>query len=127
MADEDGLAPERLRRWLDLLDRREAGRALEDPELFATYVQLVEESREVVLAHVRTLTGQLARIIDDGVRRGELSDVDPAVAGRAVFDSTARFHNPAHAAEWSGPRHRCGLRGRLVARRRSRSESVSRT
>jgi hypothetical protein len=50
---------------------------------------------------VRTLTGQLARIIEDGVGRGELSDVDPAVASRAVFDATVRFHNPAHAAEWS--------------------------
>ena len=64
---------------------------------------LVDESREVVLAQVRTLYGQLARIIEDGVRRGELSDVDQAVASRAVFDATARFHNPAHAAEWSDP------------------------
>jgi hypothetical protein len=66
-------------------------------------VQLVEESREVVVAHVRTLTGQLANIIVDGVRRAEFADMDPAMAGRAVFDATARFHNPAHAAEWSDP------------------------
>ena len=103
VADEDGPAPERLRRWLELLIAAKRSRALEDPELFATYVQLVDESREVVLAHVRTLTGQLARIIEDGVRRGELSDVDPAVASRAGFDATARFHHPAHAAEWSDP------------------------
>jgi AcrR family transcriptional regulator len=101
VADEDGPALERLRHWLELLIAAKRSRALEDRELFATYVQLVEDSREVVLAHVRTLTGQLARIIEDGVRRGEFSDVDPAVASRAVFDATARFHNPAHAAEWS--------------------------
>jgi hypothetical protein len=29
--------------------------------------------------------------------------VDPTVAGRAVFDATARFHNPVLAAEWFDP------------------------
>jgi len=33
--------------------------------------------------------------------RGELAAADPATAGRAVFDATARFHNPTHAR--SGP------------------------
>jgi hypothetical protein len=28
---------------------------------------------------------------------------DPAAAARAVLDATGRFHNPAHAAEWSDP------------------------
>jgi Tetracyclin repressor-like, C-terminal domain len=68
-----------------------------------TYAQLVAESREVVMTHVKTLAGQLAAIIAVGVQRGEFADVDPAMAGRAVFDATARFHNPVHAAEWSDP------------------------
>ena len=103
VAREDGPALERLRRWLELLIAAKRSRALEDPELFATYVQLVAESRDVVAAHVKTLTGQLAAIVADGVQRDEFADVDPDVAGRAVFDSTARFHNPVHAAEWSDP------------------------
>jgi AcrR family transcriptional regulator len=103
VAREDGPALDRLRRWLELLIASKRSRALEDPELFATYVQLVAESRDVIVAHVRTLTGQLAAIIALGVQRGEFADVDPALAGRAVFDATARFHNPAHAAEWSDP------------------------
>jgi hypothetical protein len=77
--------------------------AREDPELFATYLQLAADSREVVRAHVEDLTGQLARIIADGVIRGELAAADPATAGRAVFDATARFHNPTHAPEWTDP------------------------
>jgi hypothetical protein len=28
---------------------------------------------------------------------------DPARAGWAVFRATARFHHPAHAAEWTDP------------------------
>ena len=73
------------------------------PELFATYLQLAADSRGVVRAHVDDLSGQLARIIADGVARGELTAADPATAGRAVFDATARFHNPTHAPEWSDP------------------------
>jgi AcrR family transcriptional regulator len=103
VAREDGSATERLRRWLELLIASKRSRSLEDPELFETYVQLVAESRDVVLAHVETLTGQLAAIVADGVQRGEFADVYPAMAGRAVFDATARFHNPVHAAEWSDP------------------------
>jgi AcrR family transcriptional regulator len=104
VAVEDGPARERLVRWLDLLVGAKRSKALAEPELFATYVGLTADAREVVKAHVDTLVGQLARIIADGVARGELEATDPDAAARAVFDATARFHNPVHAAEWSDPR-----------------------
>jgi len=96
-------APERLERWLDGLVRAKRRKALDDPELFATYIELAAEARDVVRAHVETLVVQLARIIADGAARGEFVAEDPRVAGRAVFDATSRFHHPAHAAEWSDP------------------------
>ena len=71
--------------------------------LVATYVALTTDAREVVKAHVDTLLGQLTRIITDGVVRGELETRDSAAAARAVFDATARFHNPVNAAAWSDP------------------------
>ena len=111
VADEDGPAPERLRRWLDLLVTAKRSRALDDPELFSTYVQLTANAREVVGAHVDTLADQVTRIISDGVARGEMQAADPAVAARAVLDATARFHNPAHAAEWADPRIEAALEG----------------
>jgi AcrR family transcriptional regulator len=101
VAAEDGPAPERLRRWLDLLIAAKRSRARDDPELFATYIALATEAREVVQAHVATLVGQIAQIIADGIARGEFATSDQVVAARAVFDATARFHNPAHAPEWS--------------------------
>ena len=55
----------------------------------------------MVRAHVDDLTGQLARIIADGVIRGELT-ATPATAGRAVFDA-APSRNPTHAPEWTDP------------------------
>jgi AcrR family transcriptional regulator len=96
-------APARLRRWLDLLIESKRGRARQDPELFATYVQLAAGAREVITAHVDELVGQLAAIIADGVERGEFVAADPQPVARAVFDATGRFHNPAHAASWSDP------------------------
>ena len=103
VAERRSPAPKRLTLWLDLLVSSKRKKALDDPELFATYVELTADAREVVKAHVDTLVGQLARIISDGVVEGSLATADPLASGRAVFDATARFHNPAHAAEWSSP------------------------
>jgi Tetracyclin repressor-like, C-terminal domain len=98
-----GTALERLERWPDLLVGSNTGKALDEPELFATYIELAAEARDVVRAHVETLVEQLTRIIADGAAQGDFAAEDPRAAARAVFDATSRFHNPAHAAEWSGP------------------------
>ena len=100
---EDGPAPERLERWLLLLTETKRRKALDEPELFATYVELTNDARQVVKAHVDTLVAQLARIVSDGVVEGELEAEDPVTAARAVFDATSRFHNPVHAPHWSDP------------------------
>ena len=81
LAAAEGPAPERLRRWLDLLISSKRSRALQDPELFATYVQLAGESREVITAHVGTLTEQLARIISDGVEQRRVRRRGPRCGG----------------------------------------------
>jgi len=103
IVESDGPAPERLRAWLVGLSTLKRTKAREDAELFATYRALIAEDRDGVREHVRTLVGQLAAIIGDGVERGEFAPVDLAATARAVLDATARFHNPAHAAEWSDP------------------------
>jgi AcrR family transcriptional regulator len=103
VATGQGPAPERLRRWFDLLVVSKHTRAREDPELFATYVALTAEARQVVKAHVETLAGQLTRIIGDGIEQGVFRATDPATSARAVLDATTRFHNPLHAREWSEP------------------------
>jgi hypothetical protein len=56
-----------------------------------------------VKGHVDTLVDQAARIIADGIKSGAFSVKDAGAAARSVFDATARFHNPRHAAEWSDP------------------------
>ena len=103
VAAGDEPAPQRLRRGLELLLSTKRSKVQDDPELFATYMQLAAGARDVVAAHVEELAGQLGRIVADGVERGELQTDDPSAAGRAVLDATARFHNPANAAAWSDP------------------------
>jgi len=103
IAEEKGPAAPRLRRWLDALNAAKRQKVQGDPELFATYVALAAESRDVVAAHVDLLRRQVARIIADGVAQGEFAVADPTQAAGAVIDATGRFHNPAHAAEWSDP------------------------
>jgi AcrR family transcriptional regulator len=104
VATGKGTAPERLQRWLDLLVTSKHRKALDDPELFATYIELTADARAVVRAHVETLLGQLERIIAAGIADRAFETADPAGLARAVFDATSRFHNPAHAAEWSDVR-----------------------
>jgi AcrR family transcriptional regulator len=103
IADEEGPASERLRRWLDALVDTKRRKALDDPELFATYLALAAEARGVVTAHVDALVSQVAKIVAEGVASGELEVEDVPGTARAVFDATARFHNPIHAPEWSDP------------------------
>jgi AcrR family transcriptional regulator len=104
IANDDGAAAERLRRWLDLLVSSKQNRARDDPELFATYVEIAGQSREVITEHVDSLVAQLARIIADGIEQGVFVATDAHATGRAVFDATARFHNPANSASWADPR-----------------------
>ncbi|NUW41949.1 TetR family transcriptional regulator [Nonomuraea rhodomycinica] len=95
----------RLRRWLAELFAAKRRKVGDDPELFATYMVLVGESSAVVNRHRADLTGQLARIIHEGLERGEFAPAgaSPEVLARAVFDATGRFHDPAYAREWAEP------------------------
>jgi AcrR family transcriptional regulator len=103
VAEDASPAPERLHGWLATLFAAKRQKALDDPELFATYSVLVEEASTVVADHIDDLTRQISRIITDGIASGDFTVVDAGAAARAVFDATARFHDPVHASEWSRP------------------------
>ncbi len=96
-------APVKLQRWLSALFDAKRKKAGDDPELFATYGVLIEENSGVVDEHIRELIAQLREIIEEGVRAGQFAVDDTAVAAHAVFDATARFHDPCHAAKWRSP------------------------
>ncbi|MFG1973887.1 TetR family transcriptional regulator [Nonomuraea fuscirosea] len=96
-------AETRLRDWLTTLSASKRAKALDDPELFATYMVLVNEASEVIQEHITGLVDQLEEIIATGAAHGELATADPAASARTVFLAANAFHDPAHAASWSRP------------------------
>ncbi|MFJ5228537.1 TetR family transcriptional regulator [Kitasatospora sp. NPDC088391] len=110
LADDPALpAPERLRHWVRTLHATKRRYATEDPELQRTFRALVAETTDVVTAHENELAAQLGRIVAAGVAAGDFAAPDPAAAGRTVFLATARFHHPAHAADWTSPGNEADL------------------
>ena len=103
IADGAGPAPARLERWLRTMFSIKHRKVCDDPEMFATYLALAQEAREVVKAHKDRLVGQIAHILSDGVEQGAFHITDVEASARAVFDATSRFHHPAHAEEWTDP------------------------
>jgi AcrR family transcriptional regulator len=98
---EQGPAAARMQRWFDSLRAIKLKKVTEDPSIFATYHALATEAGDSIAAHVGHLTDQLQVIILDGVRTGEFAPCEARDAAKAAFDATMRFHNPAHAADWS--------------------------
>jgi AcrR family transcriptional regulator len=100
IANSDAPAPERLRSWLKALFDAKRRKALNDPELFATFEVLAKENAEVVAVHVGEMVAQVTKIVGDGVASKVFGSDDVERTARAVFSATEQFHNPAHAAEW---------------------------
>ncbi|NUP49575.1 MAG: TetR family transcriptional regulator, partial [Catenulispora sp.] len=99
----DGGAPDRLRLLLWTLAETKWARARDDPEFFAAFAELADESRTPVVTHVDFVVAQLATVIAEGVERGEIASEDPQETARAVFDAMLRFHHPAARSGWVRP------------------------
>ncbi|MFJ6660795.1 TetR family transcriptional regulator [Streptomyces sp. NPDC091377] len=103
IAGREGDPEERLRIWLRTLFDAKRSKAGDDPELFATYMVLVDESVQAVEDHITDLTAQLTRIVHDGVDAGTFTADDEQITARAVFQASGRFHDPCYATEWVRP------------------------
>ncbi|MEV3972468.1 TetR family transcriptional regulator [Streptomyces sp. NPDC050698] len=103
IAAADRVPEARLRDWLAALFAAKRRKAGEDPELFATYMVLTDESGSAVGEHITDLESQLTRIIQAGVENGDFAATDPEASARAVFQATGRFHDPRYAREWEEP------------------------
>lgn len=100
---QDCSASEQLYLWLTTLIHIKHTLVQEDPELFTMYTTLVEESVDVVNAHIGVLIGQITPIIEKGIAHLEFKSTDAAATASGIFMATARFHHPAHAKEWASP------------------------
>jgi AcrR family transcriptional regulator len=100
---EDAPADDRLYRWCRALMAAKYRKVHDDPELFATYMTLAQEAREVTTAHLQHLVDQVAAIIADGISRGEIVDGDPQQMARSLLAATVKFHHPVFANSWTEP------------------------
>jgi AcrR family transcriptional regulator len=103
IAKEQGPAPARLERWLRALFAAKYAKVCNDPEMFATYLALAQEARDVVSAYKENLACQIEHILSDGAEQGAFEVADVKASARAIFDATVRYHHPAHSEEWSDP------------------------
>lgn len=103
IAEAPGPAREKLERWLRAQFAIKCTKVSEDPEMFATYLALAQEARDIVKAHKDRLVDQVAGILSEGVEQGVFHIRDIDGTARAIFDATTRLHHPAHADEWTDP------------------------
>ncbi|WP_274649307.1 TetR family transcriptional regulator [Paenibacillus humicola] len=100
----DGSFASRLRLWLETLIGSKRTFAGEDPEMFAMYAAVTADASGMIESHVNRLIGQIAGILEGGIRSGEFKAVDSPDTARAIFFATSRFHHPAHFREWTAER-----------------------
>ncbi|UOY90976.1 TetR family transcriptional regulator [Ectobacillus sp. JY-23] len=103
VCDETEDPKEHLHNWFENLITLKRNKALEDPEMFAVYHALSEESVEVIRAHIEELILQVTEIVEKGMKTGQFKQGQAHTVASAVFYATARFHHPALAKEWVLP------------------------
>lgn len=103
IADSAAPAPARLDQWFRALFAAKQKLVTEDPEMFATYLTLAQESCKTVRAHRESLIDQVTQILSDGVKQGVFQVSDTRATAQAIFDATSRFHHPAHSDDWKDP------------------------
>lgn len=103
IAAEQGPAPERMRRWFDVLIASQAAKAQNDPELFDAFRELARRGGHAIDVEVERRAAHLAKMLDDGMAQGAFESADAGTTARAILDATAPFWRPEHAAEWRRP------------------------
>lgn len=94
--DVDGPAAERLEAMALALHARKRERFAGDPEVYQLYRRIVEERPDIIAAYGRAMTGLIAQIIADGIKRREFKIDDADIAAGVVRDALTVFVHPAH-------------------------------
>ncbi|WP_329317819.1 hypothetical protein [Streptomyces sp. NBC_01262] len=94
---------ERLRAWPAALFTTKRRKARATPELFATDMALMTENSGVVDTDSSIMVEQDAGTTCDGIASSEPTPADFPYAAQAVWETSIRFHYPAHADDWPQP------------------------
>jgi len=101
-----GAAATRMRELLTTIHRMNSERYVVDAKLHEMVEIAMEESWEVCVAHMQTLTESIAGIVAQGAASGEFKVTDVPLAAMCVCTGMVRFFHPqmiAQAADKPGP------------------------
>jgi len=101
-----GPAPARMRELLTTIHRMNSERYIGDAKLHEMVEIAMEESWEVCLAHMQTVTESIAGVIAQGAASGEFHAPDVPLAALCVCTGMVRFFHPqmiAQTADKPGP------------------------
>lgn len=93
-----GTAAERLEALVLALHARKRERFGGDPEIFALYRRVMQDSPGLVGAYAAAMTAIVAGLLEEGVARGEFRLDDVAAAAGVVRDAVTAFVHPVLVA-----------------------------
>ena len=106
IAGKPGPAATRLRELMTTINRMNSERYIGDSKLHEMVEIAMEESWEVCVAHMQTITETIAGVIAQGVASGEFEAADVPLAAMCVCTGMMRFFHPqmiAQCANKPGP------------------------
>jgi AcrR family transcriptional regulator len=106
IAKRPGPAAVRLRELMTTINRMNSERYIGDSKLHEMVEIAMEESWEVCVAHMQTITESIAGVIAQGVASGEFEAPDVPLAAMCVCTGMMRFFHPqmiAQCANKPGP------------------------
>jgi AcrR family transcriptional regulator len=96
-----GLAAVRLRELLKTINRMNTERYVDDSKLHEMVEIAMEESWQVCVAHMQTVTESIAGVIAQGAASGEFRVADVPLAAMCVCTGMMRFFHPQMIAQCS--------------------------
>jgi AcrR family transcriptional regulator len=99
IATRRGPAPTRLRELMTTIHRMNSERYVGDSKLHEMVEVAMEESWEVCVAHMKTLTDSIGDVIAQGVASGEFEVADVPLAAMCVCTGMIRFFHPQMIAQ----------------------------
>lgn len=99
IADSPGPAADRLRAMLRLLHARHLELFFREKRMHDMVSAAMSEHWGVIAAFIARIEAAFARVLADGVARGEFAPVDPAVAARRLKQATFPWTHPMLIAD----------------------------
>lgn len=84
----------KMRHYLEVMTEGKRLSSINDPEMFANYNKLMNDSRDVLFKHLDELIDQLEEIIRQGVAEGIFFTEDSHQSAKTVFLATKLFNLP---------------------------------